>query len=895
MTILLEYDYSFFYSQPFEVSTAPQKRIAMKVLIKILTTILLIVVGIFLGNYFMVSTQPMAIADSSSPTQEIFVGALVHDYNQTLPLFLRSIENQDFNKALLTLQFNFCSDSDSYERSKAIVSDWIGKNGHQYKKVSMVDNTVEYNNAESIVDQRFLFGQIKESYLKEALNGNYGHCLILSSENFIEPKTLKTLLQKDKPVIAPLLRPVPQAHDPYRNFFPDVTETGYYKDHPDYYPIANREKLGTFKMPCVHGVYLIKANALDKLSFIDNFSTWEFITFSNNARENEVDQYLCNEREFGFVIHALEEGDENRRAFTLAGSELEVTPAVLESIFSPYYANDPDLKNYIENFNFDDYTIFRVQNRDLFYVDGVNDYIKNHVIKRGDSWEEYIHDQFKKYVKPGSVALDIGGHIGTHTLNLSRLVGGSGQVYVFEPQPKMFCELAINMHLNGCQNIKYFHNALGAEEKWIKMHIPPEVWMATYSPTMINEGHGTVTLDSEASGEPAKMIRLDDLHIDNISLIKMDVEGFEMEVIRGGKETILRNKPVMIIEIFKDDNTLHRIKEISSMGYTSRFIGLDNYLFVPTELSTTQDKFLKRIYTIDLPFTQRGFIYNGSMIQYKEGYLLAFRFDIYRQPDQKDLENQTHSYFQQYIALTELDKEFQFVDKKLTLCAELGNRVYDPRLIYVGDNLHLIFSSARPEDVDSLRSSWLCSSKVHLTESGFKCDPPLSLQIESHTRFEKNWVPFDYNHKLYLSYSINPHVILSPSPEGICSIHYKTSPQISTDFGIIRGGTPAVLVDGEYLAFFHSVLNGVYSMAAYTFEASPPFHLTRISPHVFVHPDFYSSPKSNPISNNNVVFPAGIVVEDDRILVSYGENDVAIKVLEIDKKLLFESLQPVAK
>jgi FkbM family methyltransferase len=558
----------------------------MKMLTKVLSVVFLIAVGVLIGKYASIPSGLIAEGTASQPQEEIFVGALVRDYNQTLPLFLRSIENQDYDKSLLTLQFNFCSDSDAFKTSKALVSDWIDKVGSQYKKVILVDNTSQFNKAASEMDRRVLFGQVKETYLKNALKGNYDHCLILSSENFIEPKTLKALLGKDVPIIAPLLRPMPEAHDPYRNFFPDVTETGYFNLHPDYFPIAFREKLGTFKLPCVQAVYLIKADALDKLSFIDNFNGWEFITFYNNARNNGVDQYLCNEQEFGFLLHfPEEENTEKRKEFTLVGSELEVTPQLLKTIFSPYYANDPTIKAHVEKFNFDDYAIFRVLNRDLFYVDDVNDFIKNRVIKRGGTWEEYIHDQFKKYVKPGSVALDIGGHIGTHTLNLSRLVGDNGQVYVFEPQPKMFCELVINMHLNGRKNIKFFHNALGAEEKWIKMHIPPEAWTAIYGSTLINEGHGTVSLDTEVSGDPAKMIRLDDLHIDNISVIKMDVEGFEMEVIRGGKETILRNKPVLIIEIFKDDYTLDRIKEIVSMGYVASFIGLDNYLFLPSEMA----------------------------------------------------------------------------------------------------------------------------------------------------------------------------------------------------------------------------------------------------------------------------------------------------------------------
>lgn len=568
----------------------------MKILTGVLTTASLMAIGIFIGASIKAPTDktPSELTAKEDPTteqEEIFVGMIVRDYNQTLPLFLRSIENQDYDKSLLSLQFNFCSDQDAFAASKTLVSDWAAKNGDKYSKITLTDNTTQFTTAANEAERRVLYGQIKENYLKSTLEGDFSHCFILSSEYFIEPKTLKTLIQKDKPIISPLLRAVPQAHDPYRNFFADVTETGYFQLHPDYYPIANREKLGTFKLPCVQGVYLIQANALDKLSFTDHFEGWEFITFSNNARENGVDQYLCNEREFGFLLHFDgEDNKEKRMKFTLAGSEKEVTPALLNSIFSPYYAQDPSIQSHVENFNFDDYGIFRVQNRDLYYVDEVNDYIKNHVIKRGDSWEEYIHDQFKAYVKPGSVALDIGGHIGTHTLNLSRLVGENGQVYVFEPQAKMFCELTINMHLNECKNIKYFHNALGSEEKLIKMHIPKEAWTASYGPSLINEGHGTVSLDLDVPGDTTKMIRLDDLHLDNISMIKMDVEGFEMEVIHGGKETILRNKPVLIVEIFTDEKTAGRIKEIADMGYVPTFIGLDNYLFVPNEIAQQATK-----------------------------------------------------------------------------------------------------------------------------------------------------------------------------------------------------------------------------------------------------------------------------------------------------------------
>jgi hypothetical protein len=70
-------------------------------------------------------------------------------------------------------------------------------------------------------------------------------------------------------------------------------------------------------------------------------------------------------------------------------------------------------------------------------------------------------------------------------------------------------------------------------------------------------------------------------------------------------------------------------------------------------------------------------------------------------------------------------------------------------------------------------------------------------------------------------------------------------------------------------------------MGAYTFEAQPPFRLTRISSELFSHEDFFSTPK-NGVTTSNVVFPVGLAIKDGVILVSYGENDAAIKVMEID-------------
>ncbi len=125
----------------------------------------------------------------------------------------------------------------------------------------------------------------------------------MDCDNFIAPYTLKSLIEKNKPIIAPLLHSLPEAHDVYSNFFADVDNNGYYKDHPDFFKISNREVVGTFKVPVVHHVYLIKSEVIDKLTYIDESSDWEFIVFSRSARHQQIPQYICNERDFGSFIH----------------------------------------------------------------------------------------------------------------------------------------------------------------------------------------------------------------------------------------------------------------------------------------------------------------------------------------------------------------------------------------------------------------------------------------------------------------------------------------------------------------------------------------------------------------------------------------------------------------
>lgn len=508
----------------------------------------------------------------SEKNHEVFMGMIIKNNEQLIPMFLKSIDRLDYEKKLLTIQINDCTKT---AQSKEILADWIKKNKDQYHDLIYIDNHFAASSSTFNLERINLFRKIKNDYLTTAKELGCDHCFIIESDAFIAPVTLKQLISKNKPIIAPLLRPIPESYDSFRNFFADATDSGYYKDHPDYIPISNRQKIGTFKVPCVQAVYLIQSQYLDQLSFASDLSEWEFLNFARIAKNNNVDQYICNEKEFGSFLHFKKElTEEEEQAFTLIEQDLEVTPGLLNSVFCPYYSEDPQLREYVNNFDYDKYAIYRVENSKIFYVDDIYDWVKSLYIKNGNNWEESIHEEFKKYVKPGSVAIDIGGHMGTHTLNLSKLVGDSGSVHTFEPQVKMFCELNINMHLNKCKNIVFHRRALGNEERIVEMYLP----CAT------NEGMACVNKKAkDPSGDTVKMVKLDSFNLNNVSFIKIDVEGYERDVIQGAKATILRNKPVMIIEIFQGPEFLTKIKEIEDLGYQHALLAEHDYVFLPKD------------------------------------------------------------------------------------------------------------------------------------------------------------------------------------------------------------------------------------------------------------------------------------------------------------------------
>lgn len=242
----------------------------------------------------------------------------------------------------------------------------------------------------------------------------------------------------------------------------------------------------------------------------------------------------------------------------------------------------PSLQNYLEEFPLDTYQVYHVENQGYFYIDDIPDLIKD-FLKKGIVWEGNIKDLLSKHIKPGSIAIDAGAHIGTHTIAMARYVGNEGTVWAFEPQRKIYRELVKNLQLNGIKNVQTRLNALGNEEKLVGIGKVPLGNEAATQICSCNE-----TLENEV----VDMITLDSLNLSNVSLIKIDVEHSEDLVLEGARETIKRNRPAIIIEIcggYNVETAPDEIKlkvaatrqKLQEMNYTIERVDGHNYLALP--------------------------------------------------------------------------------------------------------------------------------------------------------------------------------------------------------------------------------------------------------------------------------------------------------------------------
>jgi FkbM family methyltransferase len=163
-------------------------------------------------------------------------------------------------------------------------------------------------------------------------------------------------------------------------------------------------------------------------------------------------------------------------------------------------------------------------------------------------------------VKPGMTVVEVGANIGTHSIALARACA-PGRLYLFEPQQRVFQLLCANLALNGIQNAIAYPEACGDAPGFV---IVPTLDYGAEN----NFGGISVRPDGEgAQGLKVRATPLDSLGLTDCHVIKIDVEGFEAQVLRGAAETIRKFRPVLYVENDRRAHQQEVISLIADMGY----------------------------------------------------------------------------------------------------------------------------------------------------------------------------------------------------------------------------------------------------------------------------------------------------------------------------------------
>jgi FkbM family methyltransferase len=153
-------------------------------------------------------------------------------------------------------------------------------------------------------------------------------------------------------------------------------------------------------------------------------------------------------------------------------------------------------------------------------------------IKKGGpaAYQEPVRQKSLQFVKDFGVAVDIGANVGLWSRDLAARFA---RVVAIEPVVEFQECLRKNVPM---ENIEIWPIALGTEETTIDMVI-----------TEGNTGHSHINKDSVGSGK-VEMKRLDSLDFDRIDYMKIDCEGYEMQILKGGENTLRTHQPIIVVE-----------------------------------------------------------------------------------------------------------------------------------------------------------------------------------------------------------------------------------------------------------------------------------------------------------------------------------------------------------
>ena len=194
-------------------------------------------------------------------------------------------------------------------------------------------------------------------------------------------------------------------------------------------------------------------------------------------------------------------------------------------------------------------------------------------------YEEPIRKYIGKTLRSEDVFIDVGANVGYYTMIASQIVGPKGKVYAFEPEASNFDRLTRHIRINRFSNVYAYHGAVGAKPGRTKLYLNPlnEGGHSFHKHRRFFDSGRSISIEAGVKKFPdfkfeeeVEVVPLSsfvkDKKIQRINLLKIDVEGAQMEVIKGMLEILNKQKVAGIIcELNKSDSDL--IKMLNEREY----------------------------------------------------------------------------------------------------------------------------------------------------------------------------------------------------------------------------------------------------------------------------------------------------------------------------------------
>jgi len=195
----------------------------------------------------------------------------------------------------------------------------------------------------------------------------------------------------------------------------------------------------------------------------------------------------------------------------------------------------------------------------------------------------------RQLIRPGMTVVEVGANMGTHSVDIARACA-PGPFYAFEPQPRIFQILCANLALNDIGNAFAYPEGCGETEG--EAVVPP----LDYG--RVGNFGGVSLQPQSAAGTKVRIRPLDSLELASCGLIKIDVEGFEPQVLRGARQTIARCRPLLYVENDRASQQQEVISLVAEMGY--RLFWHLPPLFSPDNFNGVQENIFPGVVSINM-------------------------------------------------------------------------------------------------------------------------------------------------------------------------------------------------------------------------------------------------------------------------------------------------------